>query len=247
MKKIEPRPSCCTCSGNSIETIPSSRVQCCPPPANGLAEAAGSPHHVPESKRGQSSDRQAGERRVDIEFMFLDTSVCTQCQGTEASIEEAVAEVARVLEAAGIEVTVRKIHVQSEEQAKELGFISSPTIRINGRDIQPEVKETLCESCGNLCGEDVDCRVWVYQGKEYTAPPKAMIIDAIFREVYDGAKVNQPEPSKAGAVPDNLKRFFAARRKNPDQNGWPVKANSKAKSSLSGASQGCRTKAGCRF
>jgi len=35
-------------------------------------------------------------------------------------------------------------------------------------------------------GRDVDCREWVYQGKEYTASPKAMIIDAIFREVYGG-------------------------------------------------------------
>jgi len=221
-EKIELRSNCCTCSGNDIETIPSSGVQCCPPPANGLAEAAGSPCHVPESKKGQSGDRQARERRVDIEFMYLDTSVCTRCQGTEASLEEAVTEVARVLETAGIAVTVRKTHVRSEEQAKELGFISSPTIRINGRDIQPEVKETLCESCGDLCGEDVDCRVWVYQGKEYTAPPKAMIIDAILREVYGGAKANQPEPSKGGALPDNLKLFFAARQKNPNQDSWPV-------------------------
>lgn len=81
-------------------------------------------------------------------------------------------------------MVVRKIHVQSEKQARQLGFISSPTIRINGRDIQLDVKESLCESCGDLCGEDVNCRVWVYQGKEYTAPPKAMIIDAVLREVY---------------------------------------------------------------
>lgn len=154
-----------------------------------------------------------GERRVDIEFLYLDTSVCTRCQGTEAALEEAVDEVARVLKAAGIALTVRKIQVQSEEQARELGFVSSPTIRVNGRDIQPEAKETLCESCGDLCGEDVDCRVWVYQGKEYTSPPKALIIDAILREVYGGAPANRPAPPKAGAVPDNLKKLFTARQK----------------------------------
>ncbi len=47
-----------------------------------------------------------------------------------------------------------------------------------------EGKESKCESCGDLCGDDVDCRIWLYQGKEYTSPPPAMIVDAILREVY---------------------------------------------------------------
>jgi hypothetical protein len=47
-----------------------------------------------------------------------------------------------------------------------------------------EAKESLCESCGDLCGDEVDCRVWIYNGKEYNVPPKAMIIDAILREIY---------------------------------------------------------------
>lgn len=127
-------------------------------------------------------------------------------------LEEAIAEVARVLELTGIEAVVHRIHIQSEEQARELGFISSPTIRINGRDIQLDVKETLCESCGDLCGEDVDCRVWVYQGKEYNVPPKAMIIEAILKDVY-GRSQEVPEGTpRTTDIPDNLKRFFAAKR-----------------------------------
>ncbi|WP_313884891.1 DUF2703 domain-containing protein [Desulfofundulus sp. TPOSR] len=74
------------------------------------------------------------------------------------------------------------------------------------------MKESLCESCGDLCGEDVNCRVWVYQGKEYTTPPKGMIIDAILREVYGGPAGAVHGPSKMETLPDNLKRFFAARR-----------------------------------
>lgn len=202
MKTIVPGESC-TCARDGGKAIHSNRAQCCPPPVAGSAEVTGSSCCVPESKK-----------RVDIEFMFLDTSVCTRCRGTEASLEEAVAEVAGVLEAAGREVVVRKIHVRSEEQARELGFVSSPTIRVNGRDIQPEVRESLCESCGDLCGEDVDCRVWVYRGREYHVPPKALIIDAILREVYGGrAAAEVHGPSEIKALPDNLKRFFAARRK----------------------------------
>jgi len=160
-------------------------------------------------------------RRLEIEFLYLDLSVCTRCQGTKSTLEEAIAEAARVLEATGIQVTVRNIHVQTEEQARELGFVSSPTIRINGKDIQLDVKESLCESCGDLCGEDVDCRVWVYQGREYTVPPRAMIIEAILREVYGGADEIPEATRQIKDVPDNLKRFFAARRKKEADNCMP--------------------------
>lgn len=82
-------------------------------------------------------------RRLNIEFLYLNLSVCTRCRETGASLEEAVSEVAGVLEATGLQVAMRKIRVESEEQARELGFASSPTIRINGQDIQPDVKESL--------------------------------------------------------------------------------------------------------
>jgi O-phosphoseryl-tRNA(Cys) synthetase len=139
--------------------------------------------------------------------MYLDLSVCSRCQGTDDTLDAALAETSDVLKAAGIEVMVNKIRVASEEQARQLRFASSPTIRVNGRDIQMEVRESLCESCGDLCGEEVDCRVWVYQGKEYTVPPKAMIIDAVLREVYGNAGVSA-EPVNDFVVPDNLKHFF---------------------------------------
>lgn len=143
----------------------------------------------------------------------MDLEVCEPCRGTGSSLEGALLEVSHVLEATGIEVDVRKIHVQNAEQALALGFVSSPTIRVNGRDIQLEVRESLCPSCGDVCGGDVDCRVWFYQGKEYPVPPKGLIIEAILREVYkEPGKDNaeQPHPSE---LPENLKKFFAAKRK----------------------------------
>jgi hypothetical protein len=80
----------------------------------------------------------------------------------------AVSEVSKVLEATGVEVAVNKINVINEELARKYKFVTSPTIRINGNDIQMDFKESLCESCGDLCGDDVECRVWVHEGKEYT-------------------------------------------------------------------------------
>lgn len=117
-------------------------------------------------------DNAVDKKRLVIDFLYLDLSVCTRCQGTDTSLDEALAEVSRVLEATGTEVIVNKINVNTEELAIKHRFLSSPTIRVNGHDIQMEVKESLCESCGDLCGDEVDCRVWVYQGKEYTVPPK---------------------------------------------------------------------------
>jgi hypothetical protein len=145
--------------------------------------------------------------------MYLDLSACARCRGTESSLEEAISETASVLEMVGVEVILRKTHVRSERQARQLGLKSSPTILLNGRDIQEELKESLCDSCLDLTGgEPCDCRIWTYEGREYSAPPAAMIMDAIFREVYGGWEKAPPRQAPED-IPDNLMRFFAARRK----------------------------------
>lgn len=166
----------------------------------------------PIQDSGKLDAVESQKRSLEIEFMYIDLDVCTRCLGTESNLEEAISEVAQILKATGIEVSVKKILVQNEEQAIELGFVTSPTIRINGQDIQLDFKESLCESCGDVCGDLVDCRVWIYQGKEYTEAPKAMIIDAILREVYGGSKTSSEKP-KNTELPENLKNFFEAKRK----------------------------------
>jgi len=67
----------------------------------------------------------------------------------------------------------------------------------------------------------VDCRVWVYQGREYTVPPKAMIIEAILKEVYGGGSSEQAkqEAEQEYVIPENLKRFYAAMKKNKKNSG----------------------------
>jgi len=188
----EPKGCCCSEGGNTT---------CCGP-----------------ERSLESADETGPERkRLDIDLLYLDLDTCTRCRETEVNLDEALAEVTRVLESTGAVVNLRKIHVQTEEQARELRFVSSPTIRVNGHDIQLEVRESLCESCGDICGEDMDCRVWVYQGKEYIYPPKALIVEAILRAVYGGAST-EPEPW-TGDVPDNLKRFFAALAKKRHESG----------------------------
>lgn len=148
-------------------------------------------------------------KKIVIDFMYLDLSLCTRCQGTESILEEAIVDVAKVLELAGVEVTINKIHIDSEEKAILYQFESSPTIRINGKDIQLETRESQCESCGDLCGDEVDCRVWIFNGKEYNVPPKGMIIDAILKEVYkDSEQHDRKVNKKKYELPKNLKKFF---------------------------------------
>ena len=102
---------------------------------------------------------------------------------------------------------VNKINITSKELAIKHEFISSPTIRINRNDIVLEVNETPCKDCGDLCGDNVDCRSWVYEGSEYTEPPKAMIVNAILKEVFGGNKAIQIS-KREYVLPQNLKVFF---------------------------------------
>ncbi len=152
---------------------------------------------------------KVGERSLIIDFLYLDLSVCTRCQDTDTSLDEALTEVSKVLDATGIKVIVNKINVTSEELALKYKFVSSPTIRVNGEDIQMDFKESLCESCGDLCGDEVECRVWIYQGQEYSAPPKAMIIESILKEVYGGKGMKEASDDSY-YVPENFKAFYAA-------------------------------------
>ena len=151
-------------------------------------------------------------RKIEIDFMYIDLEICTRCRGTDENLDAALQAVQGVLESTGAEVTVRKTLVDSETKALELGFVSSPTIRVNGRDIALELRESNCQSCGEACACEgqIDCRVWVFQGTEHTAAPVPMIVDAILSAVY-GSKEDMPTQPVAAPVPENLKRFFAGK------------------------------------
>ena len=102
------------------------------------------------------------KRTIHIEFLFLNLTTCTRCVGTNENLHDALDEVQHVLELTNIDVHVEKILIETEEQAQAHRFVTSPTIRVNGRDIALETKESLCDSCIDLCGceEGTNCRVW---------------------------------------------------------------------------------------
>jgi hypothetical protein len=153
------------------------------------------------------------EKHVEIEFLYLDLDVCTRCRGTDSNLETALRIVQEVLQASRTDVSTRKVLVDSEETARKLKFLSSPTIRINGRDIALEFREAPCDSCAEACACDggVDCRVWVYGGKEYTEAPVPLIVNALLSEVYDSQSADRSASSRPFELSENLKHFFEAK------------------------------------
>lgn len=160
---------------------------------------------------GGDADRDAGIRSVEIEYLYIDMETCTRCKETDESLDQAVELLTPALASTGVDLTVRKTLVETEDQARELGFVSSPTIRVGQRDIAAELEESLCESCGEICEDCIDCRVWRYRGEMHTAAPVGMIVEAVLREVYGGTRPPAPERPTAAEVPENLKRFFASK------------------------------------
>lgn len=147
---------------------------------------------------------------ITIDFLFLDLTTCTRCVGTDHSLEAALGIVRDVLGATGAVVAVRKTLVETAEQARDLRFVSSPTIRINGRDIALDLKETPCGSEACSCdGDPIACRVWTYRGREYTEAPVGLIVDAVLGELYGGVARPRPGAPETYELPENLESFFA--------------------------------------
>lgn len=149
-------------------------------------------------------------RTVAVDFLYLDLSTCRRCGGTEANLERALAVLEGVLQATGVRVELRRLHVRSLEQARELQFVTSPTIRVDGRDIAPEPLESACGTDGCDCGPGAACRLWPYAGEDHTAAPIALIIDAILSALY--AAPTTADTPTSYELPDNLVRVFAGRR-----------------------------------
>jgi aconitase A len=165
-----------------------------------------------------SHQQQTSPQQVDIDFLFLDLTSCTRCIGTNEHLETAIDAVKQVLTLTNTQLNINKVLIDSEEKAKEYQFVSSPTIRVNGYDIALETRESRCEACTDLCGcqEGTNCRIWVYQGEEYTQAPVAMIVDAILQEVYGGLPRKPEKVSEHyDEVPQNLQNFFASQNMQP--------------------------------
>ena len=154
-------------------------------------------------------------RVLNIELVVIDLTVCARCVPTGDQLENAVRLLTPVAEAMGIEMKYQAVVVQSEAEAKQNALLSSPTIRINGRDIAQDIRESVCESCGDLTGNDtlVDCREWHYRGKVYSSAPLPMLLEVIMGVMLNIDNEPLVAPAPLDELPDNLKTYFANRKR----------------------------------
>jgi len=158
------------------------------------------------SQTAQADEKSNSQpKEIAIDFLYLDLNTCERCIATGGTLDEALAALAPALQAMNYAVHVNKVKITTKELAEQYRFISSPTIRVNGVDICTELKESDCKDCGDLSGCSVDCRVFVYDGKDYEQPPAAMIIGGIMR-VLHGAQIQTEQ--KPYTLPDNLTKYF---------------------------------------
>lgn len=99
-----------------------------------------------------------------IEFLYWE-----ECP----SHDEALQRLREVLVEEGVEDPVQVIRVDSEDEARRLSFPGSPTIRLDGADLQPEMLAQLPVG--------LTCRAYRLGDRVSPLPTKEMIREAIRR------------------------------------------------------------------
>lgn len=97
--------------------------------------------------------------------------------------------VTQTLRAQGIDAGVERVAVTTPEQAQSIEFLGSPTVRINGLDVEPEARVQKSYGFG--------CRTYIDSNKRIGLPTRQMIQRAIEEAARSGLQVaarRTPEP-----------------------------------------------------
>lgn len=85
---------------------------------------------------------------------------------------ERAAELARnVLQAEGLRADLIEVPVSNYEEAKKHGFPGSPTLRVNGQDIEAAASAALPTGFA--------CRTYSVEGRQQGVPPRSWLEEAI--------------------------------------------------------------------
>ncbi len=85
-------------------------------------------------------------------------------EATRAVVEEILAE-------QHLAMPITLVPVENVTAAQRLGFLGSPTVRIDGRDVDP--------AAHTMSGWSMSCRVYLERGHPQGVPPKTMVARAI--------------------------------------------------------------------
>lgn len=186
--------SSCCCADSESSCCCGGESDCCCDPVNGCCD--------PDA----SADDPNLERKktVIVDYLYLDQSVCDRCQGTDERVFAAIDILRPVMDMAGYNLVVNRVEIENEYLAQRFEFASSPTVRVNGIDICPEIIENECDCCRTLSSYDVFCRQFSFNGKLYEVPPTAYVVKRILEIVFSGQKPSY-EPYE---MPENIRGFL---------------------------------------
>lgn len=178
-----------------------------------MAPEGGCGCNAADAREDETTAAPEVKKVLNVELLVIDLTTCKRCVPTGDQLQQAVCLLDPVAEALGIELKHRQIVVQTPQEAREHALLSSPTIRLNGRDIEQDIREFLCESCGDLTENNtlVDCREWHYRGKVYSAAPLPLLVEAIMGAML---AIDTPavDPAPLEELPENLERYFTNKK-----------------------------------
>jgi len=145
-------------------------------------------------------------KEITIDYLYLDLNTCDRCVGTDEVLDKVLDVLEPALQLAGYKVVRRKIEMSTAGIAAEYQFLSSPTIRVNSKDICLTVEENDCGCCSDIAGCDVECRVFRYKDEIHEVPPKEMLANAILETLFSD---NIATANIEYIMPENLKEFYA--------------------------------------
>ncbi|MFB6262908.1 MAG: DUF2703 domain-containing protein [Bradymonadaceae bacterium] len=99
---------------------------------------------------------------MQIEILCIDG--CPHVDETRELVGDVVAQL-------GVEADIETVEVSTDRQARELDFRGSPSVRVDGTDIQPDVDERTTVGRG--------CRVYSTSDGTSGVPPKEMVASAV--------------------------------------------------------------------
>jgi hypothetical protein len=121
-----------------------------------------------ETLTANSTAESGRKDSVDIEFLYWD-----ECPSHERALEI----LQDVLNTEEVPATVSIRQVETDEDAEAMRFPGSPTIRVNGADIQPTAEEDVV---------GLTCRAYqTPAGKISPLPPRDLIVEALHEAVAE--------------------------------------------------------------
>mgnify|MGYP001773121084 CR=1 FL=1 len=104
---------------------------------------------------------------VKVEFLFWEG-----CSSRDRALER----LKKVLDELNVKYEIEIIEVKTEEDAQRLKFPGSPTIRINGEDIQPETAKPPYS---------LSCRTYIINGRFLPLPGEEYLRERIKEIIND--------------------------------------------------------------